>query len=51
VMCWMALVVAALARYLATNFAPAWRDQWMIVSVVGAVGVMYYALLRPSQRA
>ena len=51
VVAWMALVAAAVARYTATAFAPAWRLELMVLSAVSAAGVLYYFLLRQSQRA
>ena len=51
VVAWMALVAAALARYLAASFAPAYRLQLMVLSAVGAAGTLFYFLLRHSTRA
>ena len=48
---WMALVAAALARYLATAYAPQWRFQLMVLAVLGTAASLYYSLLRHSQRA
>ena len=51
VVCWIALVAAAVARYLTTMYAPAWRLQLMVLSAVTAAATLYYFLLRQSQRA
>ncbi|MCJ1326018.1 hypothetical protein MMC10_002681 [Thelotrema lepadinum] len=40
VVAWMALVAAAVARYTATAFAPAWRAELMVLSAVSAAGVL-----------
>ena len=48
---WMALAAAAIARYVATAFVPAFRTELMAFSALGTAATLYYLLLRQSQRA